>query len=73
MTKQPDPATVGASALTDVDRMELDKLKAAWQAGGEAELAKAQKQLRQTDPIRWFRIVRIFYPELLRKIIGDRD
>ena len=59
--------------MTDVDRMELDKLKAAWQAGGEAELAKAQKQLRQTDPIRWFRIVRIFYPELLRKIIGDRD
>jgi hypothetical protein len=71
MTKEPDPETVDTSALTDVDWAELDKLKAALETGGPKALAEAQKQLRQRDPICWFKIVRTFYPQLMRKIVGD--
>jgi hypothetical protein len=29
--------------------------------------------LRQTDPVLWFKIVRTYYPHLLRRIIGDGE
>jgi hypothetical protein len=73
MTKPPDPESVGTSGLTDADRTELDKLKEAWTTGGQEALASAQKELRQRDPICWFKILRTFYPALLRKIIGEED
>jgi hypothetical protein len=73
MTKQPDPETVGTSSLSEAERAELERLKAAWETGGDEALSKAQKQLRQTDPVLWFKIVRTYYPHLLRRIIGDGE
>jgi hypothetical protein len=71
MAKPPDLKTVDTSGLNDVDWAELDTLKAAYETGGEPALAEAQRHLRQRDPICWFKIVRTFYPHLLRKIVGD--
>ena len=70
MNKPPGPQA-DTSALTDADWHELEMLKQALESGGHDALSEAQKRLRQRDPFCWFRIVRTFYPHLLRKIVGD--
>jgi hypothetical protein len=65
--------TADTSGFTDVDWVELRKLRDAWEIGGQEALAIAQKKLRQADPIRWFKLVRAFYPHLMRKVVGDYD
>lgn len=70
MTKRAEPEAVDMSGLTAADWAELDKLKHALETGGQEALSQAQKKLRQADPICWFKIVRTFYPHLLRQIIG---
>jgi hypothetical protein len=71
MANPPELDTLDTSGFTEADWAELRKLRDAWENGGPGALFAAQKSLRQADPICWFRLVRTFYPQLLRKMVGD--
>jgi hypothetical protein len=63
-----EPETISPKDLTADDWAEMEKLKQVWEAGGLEALSEAQAQLRRTDPIRWYRIVRAFFPDLANDI-----
>jgi hypothetical protein len=54
--------------LTDADWAEMDKLKDALETGGQDALDGALAELRERDPIAWFRVIRSFFPNLAQKL-----
>ena len=56
------------SSLTDSDWAEINKLKRAYDEGGERALSKALEKL---DPLHAFRVMAAFFPERMREAIKD--
>jgi hypothetical protein len=54
--------------LTEADWSEMDKLKHALETGGQEALEQALAELRESDSICFFRIIRSFFPRLARKL-----
>ena len=70
MPKRPGQEVVDTSWLTDADWVEINKLRNAYESGGQKALSKAMKEL-ENDPIRWVRVMGAFLPELIREQIKD--
>lgn len=58
------------SGLTDRDWAEINKLKQAWEAGGQRALNKAVDNLA-ADPIRYMTIIGAFFPQMVTDAIKD--
>jgi hypothetical protein len=72
MTKKSDPLEVAdTTGLTDTDWAEINKLKNAYDAGGQKALSAALDQLAK-DPIRATRVLGAFFPDLVRETIKDQ-
>jgi hypothetical protein len=54
--------------LNEADWAEMEKLKGALETGGQDALDIALAELRQRDPMVWFRIIRSFFPQLAQKL-----
>jgi hypothetical protein len=72
MPKQPIILeVVDTSGLTDADWAEINNLKSAYEAGGQAALAEAMATLSEADPVRATRVVAAFFPDLVRETVRD--
>ena len=60
-----------SSHLTDADWAEINKLRAAWQDGGQKALSKAMGELADADPVRYASMIGAFFPDMLREAIKD--
>jgi hypothetical protein len=58
------------SRLTDTDWAEINKLKRAYDLGGEKELVKALERLKQ-DPVRAVRVLGAFFPHKINEALKD--
>jgi hypothetical protein len=63
---------VNPSGLTDADWSEINKLRQAFEAGGEEAPEKALDKLAQDDPIRHFVIISAMFPEMAREALKDQ-
>jgi hypothetical protein len=70
MPKWPFDEIVDPSGLTDADWAEINRLKTAYETGGEKALDSAFEQLA-ADPIRAYRVVAALFPEMLREQTKD--
>ena len=61
---------VDSSGLTDADWAEINKLKKAYETGGQKALSKAFDDLNK-DPIAYVRVIGAFYPNEVRESIKD--
>jgi hypothetical protein len=68
--KKDDLGVVDTSKLTDADWAELNKMKRAYDEGGERALSKALEEL-QKDVGRAYRIMAAFFPERMREALKD--
>lgn len=59
------------SGLTDADWAVINRIRAAYKAGGQAGLAKALEVLLEKDPISYAVVVGAFFPNELREAIKD--
>jgi hypothetical protein len=59
------------SGLTDADWAEINKLKRAYNSGGDEELEKAMRELLQRDPVRAVRVWGAFFPNRVREALKD--
>ena len=71
MAKQPEFKVVQTSWLTDADWVEINKLKRAYERGGQKAFWAAADKLGETDPFRWTNVVGAFFPNELREILKD--
>jgi hypothetical protein len=60
------------SGLTDADWAEINKLKRAYDSGGDEELMKAMEKLTQDDPVRAVRVWGAFFPHRMREALKDK-
>ena len=68
MTDWPEPSDT--SRLTDADWADLNKLRRAYETGGdEAALAAPQELMK--DPVRCTRVIGAYFPEEIRKALKD--
>jgi hypothetical protein len=58
------------SELTDADWAEINKLRAAYETGGQEALSAALDELAH-DPVRSIRVLAAFFPEMVRESIKD--
>jgi hypothetical protein len=58
------------TGLTDADWAEINKLKRAYETGGQSALSKAFQELDK-DPVRAIRVIGAFFPEMVREAIKD--
>ena len=71
MTNKPDDLGIAdTSLLTDGDWAEINKLKRAYDEGGEKALSKALEELKK-DELRAFRVMAAFFPERMREALKD--
>jgi hypothetical protein len=61
---------VDSSDLTDTDWAEINRLKLAYENGGQEALSKAMDALAE-DPVRSIRVIGAFFPDLVREAIRD--
>jgi hypothetical protein len=59
-----------ATHMTDADWAELNKLKAAYESGGEKALSKALAELG-ADPVRYVSVVGALIPDIMREKMRD--
>jgi hypothetical protein len=71
MAKQLDLELIDESGLTESDWAEIEKLKRAYESGGEKGLAKAVDKLEAKDIIQFITVVGAFYPDRVKEIIKD--
>jgi hypothetical protein len=65
------PEPVDTSHLTDADWAEINKLRAAYEAGGQKALSRAMKHLSEANPIRYMHVVAAYFPDAVRQAIKD--
>ena len=66
-----DPFKVeNSEGLTDADWVEINRLKRAYEAGGQKALSKAFAELAK-DPVQYVRVVGAFFPNDVREAIKD--
>ena len=70
MPKWPFEEIADRSGLTDADWAEINRLKTAYETGGDKALDAAFQQL-VADPIRAYRVVGALFPEMLREQTKD--
>ena len=75
MTKQSekqsdDLGVADASGLTDADWAEINRLKRAYDDGGDKAFSKALKEL-DDNPFLAIRVLGAFFPEMVREAIKD--
>jgi hypothetical protein len=58
------------SRLTDADWAEINKLKRAFDSGGDKELLQALERLKQ-DPVRAVRVLGAFFPHKINEALKD--
>ena len=56
------------TGLTDADWAEINKLKRAYETGGQSALSKAFQELDK-DPVRAIRVIGAFFPEMVRESV----
>ncbi len=61
---------VDSSSLTDADWAEINKLKTAYERGGQKALSKSMEKL-SADPIRYCTVMAAFFPDMIREAIRD--
>jgi hypothetical protein len=61
---------VDTSGLTDADWAEINKLKRAYEDGGQPALSAALDKL-SADPVRCMRVIGAFFPDDVREAIKD--
>jgi len=61
---------INTSDLTDADRGKINKLKRAWELGGDKGLQRAISELFK-EPIIGTRIMAVFYPKMVTEAIKD--
>ena len=59
-----------STGLTDADWAEINRLKRAYNSGGQEALSKAFEELGK-DPVRYVRVVGALYPSDVREAIKD--
>ena len=59
------------SGLTDADWAEINKLRRAYETGGESALLAAVQELMK-DPVRCTRVIGAYYPEKIREALKDK-
>jgi hypothetical protein len=71
MTKRYDDLGIAdTSGLTDADWPEINKLKRAYDEGGDKAMSRALEEL-QKDPVRAIRVLGAFFPERVREALKD--
>ena len=71
MAKQLELEFADESGLTDSDWAEIEKLKCAYDSGGEKGLSKAVDKLEAKDIIQFITVVGAFYPDKVKEIIKN--
>jgi hypothetical protein len=71
MAKQPDLEVADTSGLMDSDWSEINKIQRAYNNGPEA-LSWALEELQKKDPMRVFKVIGAFFPDMLRETIKDK-
>jgi hypothetical protein len=71
MAKQLELEFADESGLTDSDWAEIEKLKCAYDSGGEKGLSKAVDKLEAKDIIQFITVVGAFYPDRVKEIIKN--
>ena len=59
------------SRLTDADWAEINKLRRAYDSGGDEALKRAYKDLCKGNPIRWVRVIGAYFPDYVREKLKD--
>ena len=59
-----------ASALTDADWVEINKLKLAFETGSQVALQQAYRELGR-DPVQYIRVMSAIYPNEVRASIKE--
>jgi hypothetical protein len=59
------------SGLTDADWAEINKLRRAYETGGESALLAALQELMKA-PVRCTRVIGAYYPEKIREALKDK-
>jgi hypothetical protein len=67
---EPAPEIPDTSALTNADLAKVNKLKQAYEAGGQEALSEALENLAD-DPAQAIRIYSAYFPEMMREAIKD--
>jgi hypothetical protein len=72
MAKPQEPAQeiTDTSKLTDADWAKVNKLKEAYETGGQKALSEALEQLAE-HPAQAIRIYGAYFPEMVREAIND--
>jgi hypothetical protein len=61
---------VDSTGLTDADWAEINKLRRAFDKGGQAGVSKAMVKLAK-DPMRYVTVMGAFFPDVIREAIKD--
>jgi hypothetical protein len=59
------------SGLTDADWAEINKLRRAYESGGQPALNEAMQELAKDDPVRYVTVMGAFFPDMIREAIKD--
>jgi hypothetical protein len=59
------------SGLTDADWDQINKLRAAYESGGQKALSAAFDEMAH-DPVRSIRVLGAYFPEMIREAIKDQ-
>src|SRR5262245_9115311 len=71
MPKRVEPPEIAdTSSLTDADWAEINKLKRAYERGGDKPLELALKELRK-DPVRYIRVIAAYFPNRVAEMLKD--
>jgi hypothetical protein len=58
------------SGLTDMDWAEINKLRRAYESGGQPALNEAMLELTK-DPVRYVTVMGAFFPDMTREAVKD--
>jgi hypothetical protein len=70
MPKSEPLEVADTSNLTDADWREINKLKAAYDRGGQEALSRALEEL-SADPLRCVKVIGAFFPDAVMESIKD--
>jgi hypothetical protein len=70
LEKQPPFDVIDPCGLTDGDWAEINKLRRAYNAGGQKALTRAYRELGK-DPVRYIRVMKAIYPAEVLAALRD--